>query len=142
MGVSGFFSWLMTRYPSISRSAGSGLIPLFDCFFIDFNSIIHTAMRYTEGSTDPQQKELISEVLRFLDTLVQVIKPQKLLFLAMDGPAPIAKTIEQRKRKFAGKASKESSEGFSKNAITAGTEFSERLHKEVLNFIQMKIDND
>ena len=142
MGVSGFFTWLMNRYPSICRSAGSGLVPLFDCFFIDFNSIIHSAVRQSEGSKNPKQEEIISEALRFTDTLVQAIKPTKLLFLAVDGPVPLAKTIEQRRRRFTGKGFKEVSKGFSKNAISVGTEFMENLHQELNDFIQYKIEND
>ena len=142
MGVAGFFKWLMERYPSVCRSAGSGLTPLFDCFFIDFNCIIHRAIRATEGGSDENQMELVAEILRFTDSLIQIIRPTKLLYIAVDGPAPFAKSVQQRQRRFTGKAGSESSAGFTKNSISVGTSFMEYLHQRITKFIQDRMEND
>ena len=70
----------------------------------------------------------MTEVFRYLDTLVRVIKPQNLLFISVDGPAPLAKCVEQRKRRF--KRAKVIQPGkFDANAISVGTQFMEDLNR-------------
>jgi len=139
MGVGGFFGWIFKRYPLIAKSLSECVLPSIDCFFVDFNCIIHNASRTIDGSKDLDQSELISEILRFLDTLVRVVSPKVLLFIAVDGSAPLAKCLQQRDRRFGGKAHKS---GFEKNSISIGTEFMERMHRVLLEFIQEKKRHD
>ncbi|EAX95580.1 XRN 5'-3' exonuclease N-terminus family protein [Trichomonas vaginalis G3] len=142
MGVAGFFKWLISRYPSICRGASSGISPSFDCFFVDFNCIIHNAIRTIQGSKDLIEDELITEVLRFLDILVHVVQPTKLLYISVDGPAPLAKCIEQRSRRFSGQGKKEVAEGFTKNSITIGTKFMNDLHLKILDYLKERVNRD
>lgn len=80
-------------------------------------------------------EELWASIMRAIDELVHVVKPKKVLFLAVDGVAPRAKMNQQRARRF--KSAKEREmltnqlrahgknvpEMFDTNAISPGTEF-------------------
>ncbi len=85
--------------------------------------------------------------------LFHAIKPTKLFFMAIDGPAPRAKMNQQRGRRFrsalsaqqaVAQAIKEGKEmpkepAFDSNTITPGTDFMDRLTKHLKWFIRKKI---
>ena len=142
MGVPYFMAWLAKRYPLIAKRMNWASFPKFHCFFVDFNCIIHEGMRKTKAIDDDlDQREIMTEVFRYLDTLVRVIKPQNLLFISVDGPAPLAKCVEQRKRRF--KRAKVIQPGkFDANAISVGTQFMEDLNRRLEEFIKDRMKND
>eukprot|EP01102_Stenamoeba_stenopodia_P023161 TRINITY_DN9890_c0_g1_i1.p1 TRINITY_DN9890_c0_g1~~TRINITY_DN9890_c0_g1_i1.p1 ORF type:complete len:344 (+),score=80.81 TRINITY_DN9890_c0_g1_i1:117-1148(+) len=101
MGVPKFFRWILERYPFIAAPSGATPSPIYDSFFIDLNGIIHQCA----GSSDPfapakSEKEIMLAVFNYIDTLVSIVKPTKLLYIAVDGVAPRAKMNEQRQRRF------------------------------------------
>lgn len=61
---------------------------------IDLNQIFHLALRKCTN-----RASLIIAVSRQLDVLMNACRPRKSLFLAFDGPAPVAKLKTQRKRR-------------------------------------------
>ncbi|OHT03015.1 XRN 5'-3' exonuclease N-terminus family protein [Tritrichomonas foetus] len=146
MGVPHFMNWLVTRYPLIARRMDWASRPRFDCFFIDFNCIIHTAYRSNKTIDDDGEEEIITEVLRFLDVLVQVIRPTSLIFVSVDGPAPFAKCVQQRSRRFIREKKTDvndsSNDTFSTNAISVGTFFMEKLHQKLSDFLKERVSND
>ena len=79
-----------------------------DYFFIDFNGIIYTSFEKlkktinTKNLTKNQIEEnLIEEVIRYTKYLVSdVIKPKKITYISFDGPAPRAKMVQQRSRRY------------------------------------------
>ena len=79
---------------------------------------------------------MIVKIFTYLDKLVHIVKPQQLLFMAIDGSAPRAKMNQQRARRF--KSAREAAEAaeaaarrgdplpdpetrFDSNCITPGT---------------------
>ncbi|KAH0789099.1 XRN 5'-3' exonuclease N-terminus family protein [Histomonas meleagridis] len=140
MGVPGLYRWLVQRYPLIRRKASDPCKPVFTHFYIDFNCIIYNAfplVKVYEGKYDA----LFHEVCRYLDVLVQVIRPQEVLYIAVDGPAPFAKCAQQRSRRFVS-ARDHKPEEFDKTAISVGTEFMEELHNFLLDFFKTKTQSD
>jgi 5'-3' exoribonuclease 1 len=131
-------------------------MPEIDNLYLDMNGIIHPC---THGNSDSvvelQEKEMFDKIFTFLDQLVQLVRPQKLLFLAIDGVAPRAKQNQQRTRRFRAaqqlksQLKKAADKGhevpqipFDSNCITPGTEFMAKLTQHLQYFIRSKLDQD
>jgi 5'-3' exoribonuclease 1 len=66
------------------------------------NGIIHPCSH--PSTQDPHhritEEEIFEAVFEYIETIFLHIKPQKVLFLAVDGVAPRAKMNQQRSRRF------------------------------------------
>tara|TARA_R110002074_G_scaffold281855_1_gene453356 strand:+ start:617 stop:2461 length:1845 start_codon:yes stop_codon:yes gene_type:complete len=77
-----------------------------DHLLFDFNGIVYTiepsiAHKYKKGKSAEYEKLLISEIVKYLQKVIcDHIKPQKTVYIAIDGPVPRAKIYEQRKRRY------------------------------------------
>ena len=116
MGISGLSSWLQANFKDSfvppPRSA--------EHVYIDMNGILHEAVR---------KCRVLNEFMSLLDSLLTDClrhhRPLKSLTLALDGPAPIAKIEEQRRRRTArGRKMEGGPEGkLSSLDVTIGTPF-------------------
>lgn len=74
------------RYPLINQPGGSTVVPVIDNLYLDMNGIIHNA---THGNSDDNAKltedEMVMRIFNYLDKLVSIAQPQKVLFMAIDG---------------------------------------------------------
>ena len=79
-----------------------------DYFFIDFNGIIYTCFEKIKKniidknvSKNKIEELLIEEVIKYTKYLIcTVLKPKKLTYISFDGPAPRAKMVQQRSRRY------------------------------------------
>ncbi|PVV02429.1 hypothetical protein BB560_003119, partial [Smittium megazygosporum] len=154
MGIPKFFRWIGERYPLISNSVSSSLIPDFDNFYLDMNSIIHSCTHANQGGAKGvSDEEMFIKIFNYIEGLFLIIKPKKVFFMAIDGVAPRAKMNEQRSRRFKKvlEAEMESAtfgsdpaaeQPFDSNCITPGTEFMEKLDQCLVYFINKKITED
>lgn len=98
---------------------------------------------------------MFAKIFDFLDKLVQLVRPQKLLYLAIDGVAPRAKMNQQRARRFRAaqqlkdQLSKAAKKGedvpahpFDSNCITPGTEFMAKLTQYLRYYIRSRLGED
>ena len=97
MGVPSFFRWVKERYPSCVCAPEELLC---DNLYIDMNGIIHPCFHPETSSQPTTYEEVYSLILQRLEELIAVARPRKLLYLAIDGPAPRAKMNQQRGRRF------------------------------------------
>jgi len=174
MGVPAFFAWLVQKYPWIMRKVveekeqdpiepnPNGME--FDNLYLDMNGIIHPCCHPEDKPPPATEEEMYVAVFEMLDRLFSVVRPRKLLYLAIDGVAPRAKMNQQRARRF--RAAQERDEKMAQmeklreelraegqnlpppkppswdhNVITPGTVFMDRLSEYLRYYIHSRINN-
>ena len=75
--------------------APGGVPGSYDHVYIDVNNVLHVAAHHTKT-----EKAFFMKLFALLDLNMRRTKPQYTVTLALDGPAPIAKTITQRRRRI------------------------------------------
>lgn len=157
MGIPKFYRWLSERYPLINQPGGATVVPIIDNLYLDMNGIIHNCTHGNNPDVKLTEDEMIVKIFTYLDKLFHIVKPQKLLFMAIDGSAPRAKMNQQRARRF--KSAREAQEAmeaavrrgepppdpdsrFDSNCITPGTPFMARLGAHIRFFIRKKMAED
>jgi hypothetical protein len=92
MGIPGFSTWLRQRYPEAFEDPKGPRS--HDAVYIDLASTLHTVTRKAFS------RSAFHVLLhRRLDELIDSLGPKKRVVIAMDGPAPLAKLLEQRRRR-------------------------------------------
>lgn len=111
-------------YRPVARPVGA--------LFIDCNAIIHAAVG--EGRVDAVTEDryplLIANSIAALKSVVDYYKPKKLVYLAFDGPIPMAKIQDQRDRRYLSASTREKG-AYSSDLITPGTKFMVQLDEEI-----------
>lgn len=166
MGVPRFYRWLSERYPLVSGPITRANAPPVDHFYLDMNGIMHNCARSPENPLGGRSDEDIYwESCRYIDMLVTLIQPKRVLFLAVDGVAPRAKMNQQRARRFRAATALEkvaetsrqrgatkqalrteseagSERVFDSNCITPGTQFMRGLTQALLYYVAVKLESD
>mmetsp|Transcript_7870 Transcript_7870/g.22260 ORF Transcript_7870/g.22260 Transcript_7870/m.22260 type:complete len:1284 (+) Transcript_7870:145-3996(+) len=156
MGIPRFYRWLSERYPLINEMITEEQIPEFDNLYLDMNGIIHTCSHNnTGGLCVKDESDVFVEAFNYIVRLFRIIRPRKLLYMAVDGCAPRAKMNQQRSRRFrAANDAREAREKalemgeeidgtpFDSNCITPGTEFMGKLTEHLRFFVCKKIQED
>ncbi|KAF4071002.1 hypothetical protein AMELA_G00279920 [Ameiurus melas] len=185
MGVPAFFRWLSRKYPSIivhcveekSKECNGVRIPVdttkpnpneveFDNLYLDMNGIIHPCTHPEDKPAPKNEDEMMVAIFEYIDRLFNIVRPRRVLYMAIDGVAPRAKMNQQRSRRF--RASKEGvelaeekkkmreeviqrggylppneiKERFDSNCITPGTEFMDNLAKCLRYYVADRLSND
>jgi len=153
MGVPGFFSWLLKHYKQndIILNCFPDDVSV-DILYIDANCLFHPqcfkVLHHIPDWTDSDNLEgkMIKRILNYLDYLKNYVKPKKMV-ISVDGVAPMAKMNQQRLRRYRAiddlimkenikrKHNKPISNRWTNTVITPGTEFMERLHNEIIKYI-------
>lgn len=149
MGIPTFFRKIISEYPDTHFSWRD--LKEVDYFFLDFNSIIYGCIYAVDKKTKPKDfdKELMKKVNEYLQRVIcDIVKPQKGVYLAFDGPVPRAKMIQQRYRRFKGIPEKKYIDElkkkhgepiefeFDKTKISPGTDFMVKLNKSIISLIK------
>ena len=110
MGVPALFRFLDRKYPKIIQPVQEDrTLPIsspnpngFEChnLYLDMNGIIHPCCHPQTGPAPANEEEMHLAIFAYLDRIMHMIRPRKLLYLAVDGVAPRAKMNQQRSRRF------------------------------------------
>ncbi|XP_058130661.1 5'-3' exoribonuclease 2 homolog [Anopheles ziemanni] len=186
MGVPAFFRWLTRKYPSVIIECveqktidDEGNVHYedmnnpnpnrveFDNLYLDMNGIIHPCTHPEDKPAPKDEDEMMLAIFECIDRLMNIVRPRKVLYMAIDGVAPRAKMNQQRSRRF--RASKETAEKvaevarireelqakgailppekekgthFDSNCITPGTPFMDRLSKCLQYYVHERLNNN
>ncbi|KAH6971880.1 hypothetical protein BKA56DRAFT_677938 [Ilyonectria sp. MPI-CAGE-AT-0026] len=191
MGIPAAFRWFSNKYPKIispviedqpiTMEDGS-TIPVdttrpnpngeeLDNLYLDMNGIVHPCSHPEDRPAPKDEEEMMLEVFRYTDRVVNMVRPRKILMIAVDGVAPRAKMNQQRSRRFrsaqeaqekeadkqeliklmkqqnGGSLPAESMESatkkaFDSNSITPGTPFMDTLALSLRYWCQYKLNTD
>ncbi|BFZ12305.1 hypothetical protein BsWGS_15345 [Bradybaena similaris] len=186
MGVPAFFRWLSRKYSSLivncveekPREVNGVKVPVdnskpnpndveFDNLYLDMNGIIHPCCHPEDKPAPKNEDEMMILIFEFIDRIFSIVRPRRVLYMAIDGVAPRAKMNQQRSRRF--RASKETAEKiddlarireqvlsrgmhlppekpkgehFDSNCITPGTPFMFKLAECLRYYVHDRINND
>ena len=85
LGIPKFYRWLSERYPLVNQAIGSGSLPEFDNLYLDMNGIIHNCSHGNDPTLKLSEDEMFVRVFKYLEKLFEIVRPRKLLFMAVDG---------------------------------------------------------
>ncbi|KAK4670955.1 5'-3' exoribonuclease 2 [Podospora pseudoanserina] len=191
MGIPAAFRWLSTKYPKIISPViedtpitmeDGAVIPVdttkpnpngeeFDNLYLDMNGIVHPCSHPEDRPAPKDEEEMMVEIFKYTDRVVNMVRPRKLLMIAVDGVAPRAKMNQQRSRRFrAARDAKEKEEdkekllkmlqkdkkstvqvqpveevvqkAFDSNSITPGTPFMDILAASLRYWCSYKLNTD
>lgn len=141
----------------------------FDNLYLDMNGIIHPCTHPEDKPPPTTEEAMFHAVFEYVDRIFSIIRPRKLIYMAIDGVAPRAKINQQRSRRFrsaqemaekkrqAEELRKEWSkvgtrmtdddkedmedDPFDSNVITPGTPFMARLATALRNFVAERVQS-
>ncbi|CAH6421564.1 XRN 5-3 exoribonuclease [uncultured virus] len=155
MGVPGFFAWLLKNYKK-NNIIKNSLTDDVDCLYLDANCLFHpqchkVLFNYPKiKDKEKIEKKMMKRITKFIDYLIDFVGPKNKVFISVDGVAPMAKMSQQRKRRYRSiddgklkdeirkKYGKDTFEYWNNTVITPGTEFMEKLHNHLLEYISQK----
>tara|TARA_Y100000590_G_scaffold179768_1_gene204931 strand:- start:23058 stop:24803 length:1746 start_codon:yes stop_codon:yes gene_type:complete len=151
MGIPSYFKKIHDDCPEVIIKNIDSSINNF--LFLDLNCAIHPCCRkasdgYKKSANDYCETKMINSVLNYIEKLVNIVNPS-LLYIAIDGVAPLAKMRQQRLRRFKNIIDKkneldlkkrlnmvtEDEEYWDTNAISPGTQFMNKLDASIKSFI-------
>ena len=160
MGVPGFFAWLLKKNKNNNQFILDKPMKPIDYFYIDANCLFHPQCfkileKYCdEKNVQKLEEKMIEGIIIYIEYIIKFVDPKKLIYIAVDGVAPMAKINQQRKRRYKSvlenklkqqikdKYNIKTNNIWSNVCITPGTEFMEKLHLNILNFCeQFKVQN-
>lgn len=127
MGVPGLFPWVQENFRRfveiIHLSQLNKLSPTVnnksvrkttDNLYVDGNALLHPAAQkvynygqgkslmnpYTSLSDEKKLEKVFDLFFQSIIDLMKIVRPKRLLYIAIDGPAPLAKQAQQRQRRF------------------------------------------
>jgi len=156
MGLPGFFAWILKKYANNILLEKLKNNPKY--LYVDANCLFHpecfTVLEISKNTNKNELKKLMFErIVLYLDFIEKYVSPTDKMYIAVDGSAPLAKIMQQRRRRYKSeidnnlkakiknKFNVNSTHIWNNTCITPGTEFMEELHEYILNHYSQKKSN-
>jgi len=142
MGVPRLFPYICQTFPnSVKGVLQHDTAMTIDNLYIDANPIIHVECQhvynygpnkrllqpYTDLSSSEKQLLVYERIFNAIIKLVNIVTPTKILFIAIDGTAPVSKQNQQRQRRFIATYNKNVTTEFTPVCLSPGTIFMHNL---------------
>ncbi len=156
MGVPGFFVWLMKH--NVNDNIILKKLENIHNLYFDANCLFHPKcfdiLKLYSNITDTTKLEelMIKRILKYIQYIIDFVNPSELIYIAVDGVAPVAKINQQRKRRYKSVIDNEYTEKMNKKyniqkntswsniVITPGTEFMKKLHLAIETYFNINTD--
>jgi 5'-3' exonuclease len=156
MGIPFYFREVVQKNPKILTNLRS-----CDRLFLDFNSIIHTTsyqvvnkllqekQKTSPGALLPVDSTLLhrimASIVAYTNMVAKACPPRSLLYISIDGVAPLAKISQQRRRRYLSAYRNDkinefkahhgyTASAWDSNCITPGTDFMRDLNAYLVNY--------
>lgn len=143
MGIPSYFSHIVRQHRKIIKPINFTDSPKINNLYLDCNSFIYEAHHHLTNKGDALKikndtdiRNYESNIIKYVcDSLIkniQQLKPNKRLFIAFDGVAPLAKLNQQRNRRYmsafqSSLSNEKNTYVWNTSAITPGTNFMQEL---------------
>ena len=103
MGIPSYFSFIVKNHSNIIKKFNASPVSRL---YLDCNSILYEAIHsidfsdWSETNSFPKTTIIIMWSIRKIEEYISHIRPSKLVFIAFDGVAPVAKMSQQRDRRY------------------------------------------
>nr|QOI90388.1 hypothetical protein HWQ62_00251 [Pyramimonas orientalis virus] len=142
MGIPLYFNKITNHYKNIISPHKQKCNRLF----LDFNGIIHNVYQSIKKDVDMSlpkeefEKLLNDKVVEYMEYVISYAQPKELVYICIDGVAPMPKIQQQRKRRYlsAWLKAQVREEGYQwdSNAISPGTDFMKNLNLYLRSYIK------
>ena len=95
MGIKGLNTWISASFPGVMLKGKGALGAVYEHVLFDANGIVHQAMR--KRATE---KDVMRVIVNQIDDILKLFPATRSVLVALDGPGPTAKLMEQRKRRI------------------------------------------
>jgi len=154
MGIPSYFSYIVKNHKSIIKKLVKNSLRI-NSLYLDCNSIIYDSVHNIDFTalTDSASKTIINRVISKIVEYINLIGPDKLIYIAFDGVAPVAKLEQQRIRRYKSwyqneissaifkKGAAEKANGWNTTAITPGTQFMDELNSGISEYFDNSLTN-
>jgi 5'-3' exonuclease len=139
MGIPSYFRIVVKNYNGVLQNTNK--YKRVNRLFLDLNCAIHPCCREIteiakEENVAPKETDMIANVLLKINELVTLTNP-RMLYIAVDGVAPLAKINQQRQRRYKSALEKPV---WNTSAISPGTVFMNKLNVALDNYKHIGIE--
>jgi 5'-3' exonuclease len=143
MGIPSYFSYIVKNHPAIIKKLRRNTIQINN-LYLDCNSIIYDAVHNIDFTklVESDITTIIKSVCVKIDEYIHLLKPDKTVYIAFDGVAPVAKLEQQRERRYKSvyqnvitkSIFKDRTDPWNTTAITPGTKFMSQLNSTIKKY--------